>query len=69
MAKKAIEFQMIFTALEIALAATKMRCAQVVVKARRTREHVQHCRARRNGSTWSPKPEAIFINERSGHVH
>ncbi len=69
MPKKALEFQTIFTELQIELAAAKTRCAEVVMKARRTREHVRHCRALRNGSTWSPEPEPIFINERSGHVH
>jgi|KBSMisStaDraftv2_1062788.scaffolds.fasta_scaffold179639_2 hypothetical protein len=62
-------FQTIFAELEIELAATKMCCAEVVVKARRTREHVRRCRGRRNGSKWSPEPEPIFVNERSGHVH
>jgi hypothetical protein len=69
MTRKANEFQMIFSALRLELAATKMRCVEVVAKAHRTREHVRRCRARRNRSTWSPEPEPIFVNERSRHVH
>jgi len=69
MANKAIEFQTIFTELQIELAATKIHCAEVAVKARRTREHVRYCRALRSGSKSSPDPEPIFVNERSGRVH
>jgi hypothetical protein len=69
MTKKADEFQTIFTALQHELAVTKIRCAEVVAKARRTCEHVRRCRAQRNRSTWSPETETVFVTERSGHVH
>src|SRR5215813_8999403 len=66
---KAVAFQTIITELRRELAVTKMRSAQVVANAHRTREHVQRCRALRRGYTWVPENPPTFVNTRSVHVH
>jgi hypothetical protein len=63
------EFQTIFATLQVQLAATKMRCAEVVAKAQDTRDHVQRARARRNRFSWTPEHPPTFVSERSAQVH